>query len=74
MVVLAVVASFVVFEVVFAVVETASVVVAVAAAAASVVSALLLKSSFPSATSSWHSFANHIAPTAASDASHPPAM
>ena len=72
-VVLVVVASLVVFSVVvFAVVESASVVVA--AAAASVVSLLLLKSSFPSATSSWHSFANHIAPAAASDSSHPPAM
>jgi hypothetical protein len=71
-VVLAVVAALVVFAVVFAVVESASVVEA--AAAASVVSALLLKSSFSSATSSWHSFANHIAPTAASDSSHPPAM
>jgi hypothetical protein len=71
-VVLAVVAALVVFAVVFAVVESASVVVA--AAAASVVSALFLKSSFPSATSSWHYFANHIAPTAASVSSHPPAM
>jgi len=59
-VVLAVVAALVVFAVVFAVVESDS-----------VVSALLLKSSFPSATSSWHSFANHIAPKAVS---HPPAM
>jgi hypothetical protein len=71
-VVLAVVSALVVFAVVFAVVESASVVGA--AAAASVVSALLLKSSFSSATSSWHSFANHIAPTAASVSSHPPAM
>ena len=68
--VLAEVSALVIFALVFAVVEPVSVVDC--AAAASVLSALLLKSSFSSATSSLHSFANHIAPTAASDSSHPP--